>query len=253
MAYSIAAVQNAMSALETNLKNVVVPVLEDKPDRDINQIGTSTLISHNDKTILLSAMHVFDRVEALQIAVPSDCMGSRVVPLWPFEIVVSDDKNDDLIALVLNGAVSNELRTGWRVINSHDCASPRGDQAYAISGYPSKLVKKFGPKMGGTLVTAYTDLMSSAPANAIAPVDERDIFFEYNEEATRGDGTTIRSPRLQGVSGAGIWEIQVPNGKEFWTPQNALTLVGVETDTRHFEYIRGKTWKTVVERLLVKL
>ena len=248
MSYSMAAVQNVGEALESHLKDVVIPILEDNPDRDINQIGTSTLIEHRGMLILLSAMHVFNDVQAVQITVPSDCRGARIVPLWPFEIFVGND-GDDLIALLLNDTVAQELRANWRVVRSQDCRDPRGDHAYAVSGYPSALVKKFGPKMGGTLVTTYTDLIPAAPKGAASPVDERDIFFEYAKDSTKRDGSKMKSPRLNGVSGAGIWEIKNLDELSFWTPQDALNFVGVQTDARHFDYIRGKTW-AVVERLL---
>ena len=108
------------------------------------------------------------------------------------------------------------------------------------------------PRLGGSLITSYVERLLDPPEDAKKPIDPAvDIFLFYKEEGILANKQKFKSPRMNGVSGAPIWELALPGGHNtpVWTPQDALTLVGVETDTRHFQYIRGKQWNTASQLL----
>lgn len=249
------ALRNLMSALETHLSRVVVPILQDYPIKGLDQTGTGTLLEHGDRLYLLTARHTFDGVPAEQIKVPDNPYGPGLVALWPFEIIESEDDVDDVIVLKLNKDCTKRLRSAWTTIPLAQCADMDLDEdhALAVAGYPSKAGVRDGNMIGGTFVVSYTDIMVEAPVGAEGPLRPTfDMFLRYEATGTRSDDIVMASPRMGGVSGAAIWDIKLPDVDSMWAPSTCLRLVGVQTDTKHFEYLRGLNWRIIRERLLPK-
>lgn len=249
------ALQNLMYALEHHLSRLVVPILRDFPDLGLDQIGTGTLLECRGLLYLLTAKHTFDRVPAEEIKIPDNPHGPGLIQLWPFQIIESDDGHDDVIVFKLQDHCFERVCKGWKRIPTSRCGKidPSDDYALAVSGYPSNWGVQEGLRIGGRLVTSYTDQMEVPPEEAEQPVRaEFDLFLRYDAEGTMSDGRPLNSPRMGGVSGAAIWDIALPDNSAVWDPSAALRLVGVQTHTRHFKYIRGVNWRLIEERLVPK-
>lgn len=239
-----------MTAVQEHLKTVVIPVLYDDTMQGLDQKGTCTLIDVDHDIYLLSAQHVFKDLHAARIKIPTNVYGPNLIELWPFEIIPSGDSDDDIILLKLNSSASETARRGWQVVAKDQCRPPSQDALFAISGYPSDLLEKRGELLGGTLVTSYVERMAEIPQDARQPVNPKiDLFFDYKNEGTDIFCLSIPTPKLNGVSGGAIWELDSPSKESIWTPKTALHLVGVQTDTFQFRYARGKHWNLISEML----
>ena len=100
------------------------------------------------------------------------------------------------------------------------------------------------------MLTVYTNRTIGIPKEADLPVDkDLDLFFEFNTETETLDGVTKSTPKLQGTSGASIWEYVSVGKEEIWTPERSLRVVGVQSMYRHKKYFRAASWTMVVKAL----
>jgi hypothetical protein len=241
-----------MTAVQEYLKNVVVPVLYDDPAQGLDQKGTCTLIGVDQDIYLLSAQHVFKDLHAQRLKIPANVHGPDLIELWPFEIIESGNSDDDIILLKLNALASDMARSGWQIVDRDQCRPPNQDALFVIGGYPSALLKQSGELLGGTLVISYVERIGGVPHGAKEPVSQDiDLFFEYKAEGTNMLGLVVQTPRLNGVSGGAIWELDNPRKNSIWAPKTALHLVGIQTGAFHFSYARGKSWTLISEKLTV--
>jgi len=117
-------------------------------------------------------------------------------------------------------------------------------------GFSGDWYKVDGERLGGTLLSAYTERMPQVPAEAKKPVDERlDLFLHYDKEATDINGEVIQTPELGGVSGASIWEYREPPAGQLWTAEAALKIIGIQSASLKDKYARAKRWEFVMEML----
>jgi len=173
--------------------------------------------------------------------------------LWPFDVISSTNADDDIILLKTNTLASEVARRGWQIVEKDRCRPPNQDALFAISGYPSCLLNRSGELLGGTLVISYVERMAEIPHGATEPVNpDIDLFFEYKDEGTDIFGLRRPTPRLGGISGGAIWELDIPGKESLWTPKTALHFVGVQTDAFHFRYARGKQWNLISETLTAR-
>lgn len=240
---------NSMEAVQLYLKDVVVPVLYEHDREGLDQRGTCTLLERGSNVYLLSAKHVFDGLEAQKLRIPTNPTGPNLITLWPFDIITSND-TDDIILLKLNFDVAARAREGWQIVTSEKCRGPKPGALFVISGFPTQLNRRKGGLLGGSLVSTYALLLKDIPQEAQEPVHpEHDLFFQYEETGTDHTGNERSFPKLYGVSGAAIWELDIPTPDALWVPAKALHLVGIETDAFHYKYVRGKHWR-LIEGLL---
>lgn len=235
-----------MTAIQEYLKTRVVPVLYDDPDQGLVPIGTSTLLNTGSELFLLSAQHVFEKVQAERLKIPDNFHGPSVIGIWPFDSYDATHDDDDIILLRLKDSAAECARAGWDVVNVERCRAPQRHETFIIGGYPDSLIKHNGGLVGGALVVNYLDRLAKIPCDATKPVDpDCDIFLAYADTGVDTFGATRSTPKLFGVSGAAIWEVDFPDSGSFWNPEKALHLIGVQSSARHFKYARGKQWPLV--------
>jgi hypothetical protein len=240
-----------MLAVEQFMRRVTVPILCSVLS-ELDHIGTGTIFKIDDRYFLITAAHIFDNVILEDVVIPRNPIASpKLQTLGIFDIHRADNENIDIAILELKEESTIEhIKLGWHALTLNNTAPASKEGTFLICGYPSVRMKVAPGSLGGSLLTAYTERLPTAPKFAEPPVDDRlDMFFAYEAEAKDINGNTLASPHLRGVSGSSIWEYQHGQDQNFWTPESWLRVVGIQSSFRKGYYSRAKTWEYVMEML----
>ena len=229
-----------MRAVERFSANVTIPVLYDDPNKDLDQIGTSTLFNLDDRFFLVTAGHLFEDRDRERFAIPTPTT-TRVHTLGRYNLLQPDTDLIDIAVLeLLEEQTIERARAGWRALILENLGDASAKGIFALSGYPSERARRIGGLIGGSLVTAYSERIP-IPADADPPASPQlYLFFHYDLKAIDINGNVIAAPHLGGASGCSIWEYHEPAGMKFWTPEQCLKMVGVQSSFRKGRYFRAK-------------
>lgn len=93
-------------------------------------------------------------------------------------------------------------------------------------------------------------MLPTVPANAELPVDAGiDLFLLCDNSAETLAGARAKLPKLHGISGGPLWQLQEPAPGAAWAPNNVLRVVGLMTSYREGEYARAKSWALAAQIL----
>jgi hypothetical protein len=242
-----------MEAIEAFMFKVTVPLLYGEPDKKIDLVGTGTLFVVSERYFLVTAAHIFHECKPENFAFPRNPSGDPdLQTIGRSELYIPADKNADLfdfaVLELLEPKTIDAVKSGWETLTPEYVGRPSGGGVFVLCGYPSAVAKRDIDRIGGCIVTSYSTRLDTIPKNAKQPVDEGlDLFFKYDREATKHDGETVETPRLEGTSGASVWEYrELPNGT-LWDPRKTLRIVGVQSSALHGQFFRAKAWAGVVE------
>lgn len=89
--------------------------------------------------------------------------------------------------------------------------------------------------------------MPEVPATADKPVHPHlDLFFRYELTGQNPEGERGNIPHLGGCSGGPIWDYREPEGLRFWTVDQCVKLVGVQSSLKRSGlYFRVKSAKYI--------
>lgn len=238
-----------MSAVEQFAAKVTIPVLYDHP-KALDQIGTGTLFEIDHRIFLVTAAHLFKDADPSNFSIPNP-LTTKLTTLGPYNIFRAKEENVDIAVLeLLQESVIAHAKAGWCVLTLNNTGHASQDGLFALSGYPGERAKREGERIGGSLLTTYSNRILEIPEGARPPVHPRlDLFFYYDLEVTKSNGATIKAPHLGGTSGAPIWEYREPAKTWVWTPEQCLKFVGVQSAFLEGRYFRAKSWAAVLEIL----
>jgi hypothetical protein len=236
-----------MKAVERFTALVTVPVLYDDP-KILDQVGTGTLFGADNRLFLVTAAHLFEKADPARFSIPS-LNTTEVHTLGKYNLLRAKDELIDIAVLeLLEPATIERARASWRVLALENTAPASPEGVFALCGYPSERAKRIGGLIGGSLITSYTVRLPKPPDHAEQPVHlNLDMFFHYDKEAVDTEGRTVATPDLGGCSGASVWEYREPPNMTFWTPEQCLKIVGVQSAFRKGDYFRAKSWAAVLE------
>lgn len=241
-----------MTAIAEFTKQVAVPILYDDA-AGVDQVGTGTLFTIGPRCFLVTAAHLFEGTDPAQFAIPSNPVNDPAPStLGRYHLFEPEQEFVDIAVLeLLESSLIEKLSSGWRILTLANTGHASSQGVFALCGYPSARAKRVGSHLiGGSLVTAYSERMLEIPEDAEEPVHpELDLFFYYDSEATDIDGKTINTPQLGGTSGAAVWEYCESDSATFWTPEQAFTVVGVQSSFLSGQYFRAKSWSFVLKIL----
>lgn len=244
--------QHEVVAVERRILECAVPLFSTQTkDGEIALLGTSTLMEVGEQLLLVTAKHLFENLDLRTLAFPGTPLTSDVWTLGGVHRLEPLEEYFDVSILSIESAeTAKVLRAGWRPVSLDSVASPSDSAVFVLSGFPGDLTAPTPEYLTGKMLSIYTDRLPSVPQNATAPVySDVDLFFLCDDSAETLDGKPQKLPRLQGTSGAGIWEIAELGERELWTPDRALRLVAVQSTYRPLQYFRGKSWKVVANVL----
>lgn len=103
------------------------------------------------------------------------------------------------------------------------------DGSFLLAGYPYEFARHADAIDAGLFLLDTWRI--EVPANAAAPVDPAvDLFFACGDSGAARDGRGVRTPALEGASGAGVWLVDAAG---------APRLVGIQCAFRPGQYFRA--------------
>ena len=200
-------------------------------------LGTATLLLAAGRPLLLTAAHVLAGGARLgNILVPAasghglvSLAGARVLCSEHADIAVIDMCGVDGVGRILLGRVPAPVpRASARRRRKRPS---RRDAPVLLSGYPAALSRFERGWLGGRRFTIAT--RRHLEAHSTPHRGER--LFDYGRVARRADGVAIRTPELQGMSGAGIWVLDATDEGA----HGCLRLDAVQCSYMHGRFVRG--------------
>ncbi len=239
------------AAIERFTLSVTVPILYDKGD-SAPVFATGTLFEIDGRFFIITARHVLDNIhDSTKLVYPESPLQGQLFTLGSIEIYKPKEEHIDIAVMELkNLETIQRLKTNWKFLSLNNVSSPSevsGDGAFFVSGYPQALTEADNSRTKSKFVTAYTQRMPSAPAEAKYVIPELDLFFVYEEQAISVSGATVSTPELPGVSGASIWELRSTSG--IWSPEKVARVVGIQSAYIHSKYLRATRWWAVAKVL----
>jgi hypothetical protein len=201
-------------------------------------LGTATLLRTRDRLVLLTAAHLFDGGARLGNILAPLASGHGFVSLAGAR--VNRCESADIATIELGEvAGADKLLHGRVPAAVPHSASRRRRRRHAVhdgvrvlvSGYPAALSRFDQGWLGArrfTMVTCPLD----PPYGAL---HRSDRLFDYGRIACRADGVPIHTPELQGMSGAGIWNLERSAG----AGGARLRLEAVQSSYVHGRFVRG--------------
>lgn len=244
-----------ISAVQAFCGSVAVPVLHEPFPDVLDQVGTGTLFEVDGRLLLITAGHIFDRIKPEDLVIPST-KTTALQGIGPYNLYRPDNDEIDLAIVELKHPPSIEqARDGWRVLTLAMVAEPSADGHFILTGYPSERSTRRGGLLGGSLLALHTERLPEPPPGAKKPAaGDFDLFFKYGPEAEALNGSKVAVPKLPGCSGAPVWEYVEPAGMRFWSVEQCLRVVGVQSsyiDKKGF--FRVKRWgyvRAMIDKLL---
>ncbi|MER8632727.1 hypothetical protein NKH55_23590 [Mesorhizobium opportunistum] len=226
------------------------------PD-EVDQIGTGTLFNYGDRLMLVTARNIFDEIEPEDLVLPS--RGTTALHgIGPYFLHRADNSDIDIAIVELRHQPSiDRARYSWKILEFANTATASAEGWFVLTGYPSIKSKRLGGLLGSSLLSLHSGRLPEVPPKAEPPVHpDLDLFFEFAKEGEILDGTKGDIPHLGGCSGGPIWEYREPQGMAFWTPEQCLRFVGVQSAFNPSAgYFRAKSWtyvRSMIDELVNK-
>jgi len=232
---------------------VTIPLLLDaEPVPHI--LGTATLFKSEGRVFLVTAAHLLHEdgdfslptIDFTAIAFPSQPIDASLQTLGSFIILrPAAPSQIDVAVLELQDAETiRQLEIGWGFLGLDQASRSIIGDRYVLSGFPLQSVRLENDCIQQAFLTLYTDALPHAPS-VRNPMPGVDRFFYLQNEGFTVDGQSRPIPRLQGLSGASIWSIALPDEKSVWHPSTALQVVAVQSSALRGAWFRGVDWEAV--------
>ena len=221
---------------------------------DADHCATGTFVEIDEKLLLLTARHVLDECEPQNIAIARSHLGSELFTLGNLIVHTPNDTSDveiDIVGIeIQDQEIIDVIKSGWRVVGVSIGKHQSTSAPKLLVGYPSDKLEKNGFNISGRPIAFSCLLCSSVPPNAKHPVKpELDLFLNFPIAAVQKGGERVGVDKIQGMSGCAIWEVHETSNGEFWTPERALRLVGIQSSAAQGNFLRGKGWGYISEVL----
>lgn len=238
--------ENQRQALDTFGFHAAVPLFR-AIGEDADHLATGTFIAVREKCILLTARHILDTCEPERIAIATSPEGSGLQTLGNLVIHKPIDQPGteiDIVGIeILDRETIDTIKTGWRVVDMAIGGEADASGELVLIGYPSATLNKKDMQIVGRPTGIVTVIMDNIPANATPPANPTlDLFLQLPRKAIATAGAIIDIPPIHGMSGCAMWQLREMADGEFWSPDRALRLVGVQSSARPGSYFRGKRW-----------
>lgn len=236
-----------MDAVQRFAAALTIPILSEVRPDVVDQIGTGTLFDHEGRLLLITARHLFDDYAPENLVIPSK-NATALHGIGPYQLYRASVSDIDLAIIELKHEPTiARARASWSVLTLDNIGVASSAGNFVLAGYPSEKNTRVGGMLGGTLLSLFTTRLEEVPTDAQQPVAaDLDLFFHYGPTGETVAGETQNIPALPGCSGASIWEYTVPQGVTFWTPDQCLKIIGVQSSYKPSSgYFRAKSWAYV--------
>ena len=222
--------------LTERLQESVVPLFIVNPSGNPERIGSCVLVRLDSDFFGFTAAHVLRDANTAPLFAPSEPRGGKLLPVAPRAVHLKSslDGNDlDVGALALParqlGAFRGHVFLSGPEIDREDRPDDSGLQSfYMVLGYSASRTQVNISKTKRQ-IHQQSFRCSTQPVEAAEYIQERvrqpdHILLDFDHKEMRVEGRRVTAPKLQGVSGGGIFQI----GRR---PDRAI-LVAIATQNR---------------------
>ena len=203
-------------------------------------LASATVLMIGRRPVLLTAAHVFDGGVRFGNLLAPLAEGHAFVSLSGARLTRSDSA--DIAVIDLSGVAGAHLILRGRQPVTVPDASVRpqlrrrrraraATRRVLVSGYPAALAQFERGWLAARRLTVFTQVL----AGTVPSARRIDRLFDYGRIASRADGSAVRTPELEGMSGAGIWTLE-SSGR---IDGGYLRLAAVQWAYMHGRYLRG--------------
>lgn len=236
-------------AIKAFLVRSTVPLIYDSKD-DAGIRGSGCLFDFGGVLYFVTAGHVLERVDPEQLGVPFRTHGSEVFTLGTGVMSWSRTEEFDVAAYRIDDVETiGALRDSYNVLGLASVAASKSEaDHYIVVGYPAETVAKRGKELTPRDLTQ----IHTAPyiGEVVGSRGQHDIFLKLDRQSRDLWGNSAAVPKLPGISGGPVWQVH-PSTTSIWTPESALSLVGIQVscDPRGEKYMRVLRWEVVAAAL----
>ena len=255
-----ARVSEEQRQLAERLQESVVPLFIEDSDGQPDRIGSCVLVRLDSDQFAFTAAHVIREAASARFFAPSEGRGGKLLPLPPYTAHLSSSGSYDELdvgVLVLSerqlGPFQQRVFLAGTEIDQNDRPDDQGIASfYFILGYPASStqvkVSRAVRHIHQRLFHCSTNPVDAAEylQEGISQADHVLLDFDHKEIVV--GGRRANPPKLQGVSGGGIFQIS----RE--TKQGPLTAIGTRhrRDSRLIMGTRIKHFLAIVRELKAK-
>jgi len=236
-----------IDALQHFMLGASIPLVADT-DVGADPFGTGILFEVEGRRFLVTANHHFEDIQVEHLAVP---LGRYAAPMKTLGnlILARPDKmsGPDVAVLELQDPeMAAEIAKHWRFLSAEHIGAVTRGATHVVLGYPSALGRRDEAAVHQHPLAIYSTLIDPPPPQELKdPLTEHDLFFQLERQGVLLDGAVQETPKLQGASGAPIFEIG-PAPEGVWAPEKVLRFVGVQRSALQGKWFRA-TGAAVVE------
>jgi hypothetical protein len=222
-----------------------IPLLHENGKKEI--VGTGTLFDYSGQLFMVTAAHIFKRYKIYEIGVPEALDGPNAFTLGQLNAASAPDEDIDIAVLNLhNREICERLRKEWRVLSKENVSLENSEQTpYILAGCPDGTAEIVNKHIIAKWFDMYTSPYAGSTDNARGVFD---IFLKYPPEIYGKFGLTISKPKLQGISGASVWQA-IQKSEGLWAAEKEMRVIGVQVAAAHEKYLVVKSWRLVAEIL----
>ena len=217
----------------------VLPVYGIQNDKPV-QNRTGVLLAIADQGFLVTAAHDLERTTkaGIPLYVTSPRRGEGGVPLVG-QVYGTEKATIDIAVVKLCQETKARLDdAGGRFLRVTDVdnGATATPGLYLVRGYP--LALNADPMTYNTVLYE-----GDAPINSEYPFDPTfHLLLDHSRELHWHGGLAARSPKIEGMSGCGIWRLTMRQKSDIgnWSPTERR-LVAIQTKCRYGSYLKG-TW-----------
>ena len=242
-------VNNVVLAYLQRISVAIVGMKNGRPE----SIGSGTCVEIGGRYFVATAEHVITPFSNMDLLIVSRLQGQH----WtPSIIGRGTDAEFDIGWLEIDSTIASQMdRQFIPVSQFRPHCFHVGQDIAVVHGFPSQLVV---PDLD-TMSLAVQPLCYGATTWDFVDrpdlIEERDIYIPFsNEEITKSDGSPATPIAANGMSGGGIWAVDV-NAPGVWTAASCR-LIGIEHCWSPFKWVKGtqiQHWLALLLRDLPEL
>jgi hypothetical protein len=224
-------------AIEQLLLKVTVPIIVQDNGR-FGIVATATLFTIRERPFLIMAGHTVKDFPVGRWAYSEHPTGGAIYTLGALHHhLPKSEQYDVAVVELLDPETYGRLRANWRFLTLGQVSLPEQNAEVFVSGYPSALAMSEETGVRGVLLTLETRRIP-IPHDAIKPVDAQvDYFFDAGPNVFSGEYADLEP---YGMSGSAVGEFRKHLSSGLWTPDQAISVVAVQTAVRKQRYIRAQ-------------
>lgn len=195
-------------------------------DGRLEPLATASLVIDGADCALLTAAHVFEQASVGDLVIPLPREGRLLTMRSLRTRVVAHPELDVAMLWFAERTPGARLRANWMACPLRHWCGPavRPATLYAIAGYPTSNMRRADGRVHVRPVVLFTAALDG-------------VRYAYARTAQRVDGLEIRTPELDGVSGATVWAVE-PG--ESGSIDCVLRPAAIQVAFHHGRHVRGE-------------